>query len=312
MGVRRQRRRQSLLLRLRRGCRLSRLDGAGRAGDGCGGKEFPAIELRARILGGHLRLPLLLSLARKPRRPPQQVHSKYHLGRCRHSGHCCRHRWFLIADALLVVVRKVPRRRGRNRGLRLSANDGASRNGGQWTLPMSANPARSASPATAASRENTGVPRAPLSFELGLGYPPPMAGRIDLDEALSSGWIEFWYQPKIDLRKRQLIGAEADARAIHPQYGMLMPDAFIPGASESSLLKLSELALVSSLEAGVSFAKLGANLRMAVNMPAGVLLTLPVGDIVKSYQPKFEKWPGLVIDVAAEQILSDLALATEF
>jgi EAL domain-containing protein (putative c-di-GMP-specific phosphodiesterase class I) len=93
---------------------------------------------------------------------------------------------------------------------------------------------------------------------------------------------------------------------------MLMPGAFIPGASESSLLRLSERALVSSLEAGVSFAKLGANLRMAVNMPASALLTLPVGDIVKSYRPKFEKWPGLVIDVAAEQILPDLALATEF
>jgi EAL domain-containing protein (putative c-di-GMP-specific phosphodiesterase class I) len=128
----------------------------------------------------------------------------------------------------------------------------------------------------------------------------------------SSGWIEFWYQPKIDLRKRQLIGAEADARAHHPQYGMLMPSAFIPGASESGLLRLSELALVSSLEAGLTFAKLGANLRMAVNMPVNVLLKLPVGDIVRSYQPKFEKWPGLIIDVAEEQILPDLALATEF
>src|SRR5271155_632023 len=235
MGIRRQRRWQSLLLRLRRGCRLSRLDGTGRAGDGCGGKEFAAIELRARILRGHQRLPLLLSLARKPRRPPQQVHSKYHLGRCRHSGHCCRHCWFLIADALLVVVRKVTRRRGRNRGLRLSANDAASRNGGDWTLPMSANPAQSASAAAAAARENTGVACAPLSLELGLGYPPPMAGRIDLDEALSSGRIEFWYQPKTDLRKRQLIGAEADARAQHPQYGMLMPGTFVPAASESGL-----------------------------------------------------------------------------
>ena len=51
---------------------------------------------------------------------------------------------------------------------------------------------------------------------LKLGHPPAVAGRIDLDEALANDWIEFWYQPKIDLRKKQLVGAEAFARARHP------------------------------------------------------------------------------------------------
>ena len=49
---------------------------------------------------------------------------------------------------------------------------------------------------------------------------------------LKKGWIEFWYQPKIDLRKKQLVGAEAFARARHPQHGVLMPSAFMPGARE--------------------------------------------------------------------------------
>ncbi len=43
-----------------------------------------------------------------------------------------------------------------------------------------------------------------LLREHNLGHPPAVAGRIDLDEALSKNWIEFWYQPKIDLRKKQL------------------------------------------------------------------------------------------------------------
>ncbi len=54
-----------------------------------------------------------------------------------------------------------------------------------------------------------------LLGDLKLGHPPAVAGRIDLDEALSNKWIEFWYQPKIDLRKKQLVGAEAFARARH-------------------------------------------------------------------------------------------------
>ncbi len=68
--------------------------------------------------------------------------------------------------------------------------------------------------------------------ELKLGDPPAVAARVDLEEALRQSWIEFWYQPKIDLRRKQLVGVEAFARARHPQNGVLMPSAFMPGATE--------------------------------------------------------------------------------
>ncbi|HEX4408288.1 MAG TPA: EAL domain-containing response regulator [Xanthobacteraceae bacterium] len=144
-----------------------------------------------------------------------------------------------------------------------------------------------------------------------LGEPPAVAGRIDLDEALRKNWIEFWYQPKIDLRKKQLIGAEASARARHPQHGVLMPSAFMPGASESSQLTLSERALDHALQAALKFAELGLNLRMAVNIPVNALTKLAIPDIVQTYRPKFEKWPGLILDIMEEQIVTDLALATD-
>jgi EAL domain-containing protein (putative c-di-GMP-specific phosphodiesterase class I) len=148
--------------------------------------------------------------------------------------------------------------------------------------------------------------------ELKLGDPPAVAGRLELQEALKKGWIEFWYQPKIDLRKKQLIGIEAFARARHPTNGMLLPDAFMPGASESSLVALSELALTQGLSALINFTKLGVNLQLAVNIPINALVKTPVADIVQAHRPKFEKWPGLMIDVAEEQIISDLALAADF
>jgi EAL domain-containing protein (putative c-di-GMP-specific phosphodiesterase class I) len=142
-----------------------------------------------------------------------------------------------------------------------------------------------------------------------LGQPPAVAGRLDLDEALSNDWIEFWYQPKIDLRKKQLIGAEAFARARHPQYGVLMPTAFLPGALESSLVALSEMALARAVQSGLKFAKLGVNLRIAVDIPVIALAKVDVADIVQTYRSKSEKWPGLIIDVMEEQIVTDLALA---
>ena len=147
--------------------------------------------------------------------------------------------------------------------------------------------------------------------DLRLGHPPTAAGRIALDVALSNGWIEFWYQPKIDLRKKQLVGVEAFARARHPHGGVLTPSAFLPGATEADVIALSEQALAQTLKAALNFTKLGVNLRPAVNIPVNALVKIAVADIVQTYRPQFEKWPGLIIDVTEEQIVTDLALAAE-
>src|SRR3954451_3326195 len=97
--------------------------------------------------------------------------------------------------------------------------------------------------------------------ELKLGHPAPGAARVELQEAMKNGWIEFWYQPKIDLRKKQLAGVEAFARCRHPQFGILPPGAFMPGATEAELLALSELALDRVLQTGLNFSRLGISLR---------------------------------------------------
>src|SRR5437868_2492215 len=56
--------------------------------------------------------------------------------------------------------------------------------------------------------------------------------RIEIDEALSKGWFEIWYQPKIDLKRKCLAGAEALARIRHPTLGVLLPGRFLPGVTE--------------------------------------------------------------------------------
>ena len=147
--------------------------------------------------------------------------------------------------------------------------------------------------------------------ELKLGMPPAVAARLELDDAIKNNWLEFWYQPKIALRKKQLAGAEAYARVRHPQHGMVLAGAFATNASESATMKLAELALQSALKTGTHFSKLGLNLRVSVNIPVPALVKMPIEDIVKSSHPGGEKWPGLIIDVPEDQIIGDLALAAE-
>src|SRR5262249_12165120 len=145
--------------------------------------------------------------------------------------------------------------------------------------------------------------------QLELGDPAPTTAKIKLYDALRNGWIEFWYQPKISLRKKQLAGVESFARARHPQFGVLSPGAFMPGAAKADLIILAELALVSALKAAVRCFKVGINLRFAVNMPADALAKLAIADIVRALRPQTDHWAGLVIDVTEEEIITDLALA---
>ena len=147
--------------------------------------------------------------------------------------------------------------------------------------------------------------------ELKLGMPPAVAARLELDDAIKNKWVEFWYQPKIALRKKQLAGAEAYARVRHPQHGIVLAAAFTANASEAATAKLAELSLESALKTSAHFSKLGVNLRLSVNIPVPALVKIPIEEIVKAHHPANEKWPGLVIDVPEEQIVIDLALASE-
>ena len=147
--------------------------------------------------------------------------------------------------------------------------------------------------------------------ELKLGMPPAVAARLELDDAVKNKWIEFWYQPKIALRRKQLAGAEAYARVRHPQHGLVLAGAFTANASEAGNVKLAELALESALKTSAHFSKLGVNLRLSVNIPVPALLKLSVPDIVQAHHPADQKWPGLIIDLPEEQIVGDLALASD-
>ncbi len=64
--------------------------------------------------------------------------------------------------------------------------------------------------------------------------------RLDLEyqlrEAMRSGQLSLYYQPKYSIASRRMMGAEALLRWHHPQRGMIGPFRFIPVAEESGLI----------------------------------------------------------------------------
>jgi EAL domain-containing protein (putative c-di-GMP-specific phosphodiesterase class I) len=134
---------------------------------------------------------------------------------------------------------------------------------------------------------------------------------IEIEQALAEHWLEIWYQPKIDLRRKCLAGAEALARIHHPTLGVLLPQQFLPGADDEAISRLTEYALLTTLRDWSIFDAAGFNLHLAVNVPVNVLLRLPVPAIVHEYRPRDARWPGLVVEVTEDQIVRDIALANE-
>jgi EAL domain-containing protein (putative c-di-GMP-specific phosphodiesterase class I) len=138
-----------------------------------------------------------------------------------------------------------------------------------------------------------------------------MRPRIAIAEALRNHWFEIWYQPKIDLKRKCLAGAEALARIRHPELGVLLPGSFLPDVDEESVTELAQHALVATLCDWSMFEEAGFNLHLAINVPVGVLLKLPIAKLVGEYRPQSERWPGLIVEVTEDQIVRDIALARD-
>jgi EAL domain-containing protein (putative c-di-GMP-specific phosphodiesterase class I) len=130
--------------------------------------------------------------------------------------------------------------------------------------------------------------------------------RIEIDEALHNGWIEMWYQPKIDLKRKSLAGAEALARIRHPSHGVLLPGSFLPGVVEGSISRLTEYALIATLAHWTKFEEAGFNLQLAVNVPVNELLNLPIPALVDQNRPKSDRWPGIILEVTEDQIVREI------
>ncbi len=58
-----------------------------------------------------------------------------------------------------------------------------------------------------------------------------------LRQAIANDGLAVYYQPRVDLEGRNIVGAEALVRWPHPQRGMVSPDSFIAIAEESGIIE---------------------------------------------------------------------------
>lgn len=153
----------------------------------------------------------------------------------------------------------------------------------------------------------TSVPRSPTVAEHRTSTHP----EVDLDLCLANGWVEFWYQPKFDLRSDCPVGIEALARVRHPELGLLLPRTFIPSAGPASLARLTEFAIERVCADWSVFRDAGFVLRPALNITAEQLVELPLAEMIRRHAPADRCWKGLILEVMEDDILRRLDDAHE-
>lgn len=93
-----------------------------------------------------------------------------------------------------------------------------------------------------------------------------------LDSAIDRGEVWVAYQPKLDLKTRRIVGAEALARWTHPEKGPIAASEFVAAAEQHDRIgKLTDFVLEKAVTAAASINKRGGEFGIAVNLSARLL-----------------------------------------
>ena len=90
----------------------------------------------------------------------------------------------------------------------------------------------------------------------------------------------------------RVVGAEGLARLNHPVHGVLSPQSFLPGATESALNRLTEFVVKKAFLDWEVLASAGRNLRLAVNAPVKALIDPHLAILVRDNHPRNSEMAG--------------------
>ena len=114
-----------------------------------------------------------------------------------------------------------------------------------------------------------------------------------LDHAIDNDELWVAYQPKLDCRTGQMVGAEALVRWTHPEKGQLAPDQFVGAAEQGGRIeRLTYFVLDSALAAAVAVHRHDPHFTIAVNLSALLLSSDQLAPTVEALLRKHGVRPG--------------------
>jgi len=129
----------------------------------------------------------------------------------------------------------------------------------------------------------------------------------ELRTALAAGQVIVRYQPKINLRSRDLVGVEALVRWNHPEFGEVAPDRFVPLAEVTGLIGiLTDHVLRASLAQCRQWLDQDLRIPVAVNLSARSLSDAEFPDRVAGMLREYEVPPELLsFELTESSVMTD-------
>jgi diguanylate cyclase (GGDEF)-like protein len=133
----------------------------------------------------------------------------------------------------------------------------------------------------------------------------------DLRRALDGGHLEVYFQPKVTIRDRHLVGVECLARWQHPAHGDVAPEDFVAVAEHTGQLhRLTEVVLAEGLRRCRQWADADRPLSIAVNLSARTLLDSRFPDLVHQMLKRYRVPAGQVtFEISEPGMLGDIERA---
>ena len=129
----------------------------------------------------------------------------------------------------------------------------------------------------------------------------------DLGKAIRDDQLTVYYQPKISLITKEVVGVEALSRWFHPTMGFVSPGEFIPIAETTDLIsELTEWVLDKSLYQVRKWQEQDLNLKVAVNISSRNLLNDNILQRVESLLHRYHLSPAcLELEITESTIMEN-------
>jgi EAL domain-containing protein (putative c-di-GMP-specific phosphodiesterase class I) len=135
---------------------------------------------------------------------------------------------------------------------------------------------------------------------------PAASPAVRVSEALHAGWLELWYQGKMDARTLARCGAEALVRMRHPNWGVVTPAYFIPEAEDPDLLLLSDFVIDRAIKDWRYLVGSQNTTDISINLPVSFLKNCrAVRDFCRR-MPSHPAFGGLLIEIDAAEVIQNM------
>jgi EAL domain-containing protein (putative c-di-GMP-specific phosphodiesterase class I)/CheY-like chemotaxis protein len=164
------------------------------------------------------------------------------------------------------------------------------------------------------------LPSLPTPFSAGtlrdsvaalLPVEPAPSPAVDVAEALKAGWLELWYQQKINVHTLIPCGAEALVRMRHPAWGVVPPAYFIPDDKDPHFRALSAFVIDRAIEDWRYLLEQQGPVDLSINLPVSFLGD---GQLVRDLcraVPDHPAFGGLLIEIDSAEVIYNLDLVID-